>query len=408
MIRKILHTSDWHLGRRLKERERTKEFAAFFDWLEKVIITENIDLLLVAGDIFDGTTPSIAAQEMYYSFLSRLNNTNCRHIVIISGNHDSPAFLDAPSELLKLCKIHVIGQVRENLADEVITLTDSDGSPEAIICAVPFLRNKDVMRADVNDNFSEIEQAAKAGIAEHYSKVFQHAKELQGDSNIPVIAMGHLFVQGGQTHFDDGVRSLYVGTAIQIAHDIFPEWLAYTALGHLHSPQKAGRENIRYSGSPIPMGFGESGQKKSAYILELDGKNLTAINEINIPSSQRLELVKGNFEQIMRRLSELAKQNESIWAEVIYTGNEPISNLSNELNDYVKNFPLLEILSVQDKHTDIYSPEPATTPTLDKISPDEIFSQLMERKKVSEEDIKIYRTMYHEILHNIDMGELLK
>ena len=130
---KILHTSDWHIGRRLKNRDRLEEFKKFFDWLEELIINENIDVLLVSGDIFDSTTPSAQAQDIYYSFISKIVKSNCKHTIIISGNHDSPALIDAPSELLKLLKIHVIGNASENPSDEVIKLYDKNGNLEISI-----------------------------------------------------------------------------------------------------------------------------------------------------------------------------------------------------------------------------------------------------------------------------------
>ena len=332
MIRRILHTSDWHIGRRLKEHDRTEEFAAFFDWLEKLITSEKIDTLLVAGDIFDNTTPSVQAQDMYYSFLSRLVESPCRHVVITSGNHDSPAFLDAPADLLKHCRIHVIGQARENAADEVITLYDSDGRPEVIVCAVPYLRDRDVRTLTPDDNPEDSDAILKAGIREHYAKVFAHARELQGDSDVPIIAMGHMFIHGGVISQDDGVRSLYVGTAIDVESSIFPEDIAYTALGHLHSPQKAGREYARYSGSPIPMGFGEAGTRKSVCIVEVYGKNLAGVREVDIPVFQRLERVSGNMEEIFSALNTLARLNVSVWADVTYTGEEAAPDLQESFS----------------------------------------------------------------------------
>ena len=240
MIRRILHTSDWHIGRRLKEHDRTEEFAAFFDWLEKLITSEKIDTLLVAGDIFDNTTPSVQAQELYYSFLSRLVESPCRHVVIISGNHDSPAFLDAPAEILKHCDIHVIGQACADPAHEVITLCDSDGQPEVIVCAVPYLRDRDVRTARSDEDFAEIDRALTAGITKHYAQVFEAAHGKQGDSDVPIIAMGHLFIRGGIVRQDEGVRSLYVGTVIDIDSNIFPDDLAYIALGHTTLSRKPG------------------------------------------------------------------------------------------------------------------------------------------------------------------------
>ena len=98
---KILHTSDWHLGRSLYDKKRYEEFYGFLEWLIEFIREEKIDALLVAGDVFDTTTPNNQVQEMYYRFLSEVSRTGCRHVVIIGGNHDSPSFLNAPRQVLK-------------------------------------------------------------------------------------------------------------------------------------------------------------------------------------------------------------------------------------------------------------------------------------------------------------------
>ena len=408
MIRKVLHTSDWHIGRKLKEHDRTEEFRKFFDELLRIIHDENIDALLVAGDIFDNTNPTVQSQDMYYSLLSRLIDSPCRHIIIIAGNHDSAAFIDAPADLLKHCRIHVVGQARHNPEDEVLTLRDSHGTPELIVCAVPFLKNRDVMRANINDSFSNIELAIKSGITEHYSKVFAHARELQGESDVPVIAMGHLFLQGGRTSQGDGVRSLYVGTAIEVSAGIFPEWLTYTALGHLHSPQIAGRENIRYSGSPIQMGFGEAGQNKAVFILDLDGKNLVRIREVNLPEYQRLERISGDIPEIFSQLDKLGENSDSVWLDITYTGTEATANLQKELNDYARAFPDIEILSVNNdkRNGETESTGEFDGDSLDDISPEKIFDLMMNIKNIPEEQREVFRTMYREILQKIETGEI--
>ncbi|MDD3195862.1 MAG: exonuclease subunit SbcD, partial [Paludibacter sp.] len=105
---RILHTSDWHLGRMLYGQRRTDEFEAFLHWLTGFIKEQSIDVLLVAGDVFDTTTPGNRVQEMYSQFLSRVKTTNCRHVVVIAGNHDSPTLLNAPANLLKSLNIHVV------------------------------------------------------------------------------------------------------------------------------------------------------------------------------------------------------------------------------------------------------------------------------------------------------------
>ena len=338
---------------------------------------------------------------MYYSFLSRLVKSPCRNVVIISGNHDSPAFLDAPAELLEHCRIHVVGHARENPADEVITLRDSDGKPEVIVCAVPYLRDRDVRTLTPDDNPEDSDSILKAGIREHYTKVFAHARELQGDSDVPIIAMGHMFIHGGTTVADDGVRSLYVGTAIDVESSIFPEDIAYTALGHLHSPQKAGREYVRYSGSPIPMGFGEAGTRKSVCIVEVYGKNLAGVREVDIPVFQRLERVSGNMEEIFSALNELAKLNVSVWADVTYTGEEAAPDLQEKLQGFMKAFPLVEILSVRDESKRQAIDTTLPIGDIDNVKPMKMLDLCFEANNVSEEQRDIFIPMYQEILRDL-------
>ena len=127
---KILHTSDWHLGRSLYGRKRYEEFAAFLEWLARLLAEEEIDVLLVAGDVFDNTAPSNRSQEMYYRFLCRVADSSCRHVVITAGNHDSPSFLDAPRELLRHLHIHIIGSISADIDSEVILLQDPLGQAE--------------------------------------------------------------------------------------------------------------------------------------------------------------------------------------------------------------------------------------------------------------------------------------
>lgn len=394
---RILHTSDWHIGRRLKDHDRTDEFMKFFAWLENIIASEDIDVLLVSGDIFDNTTPSVIAQNIYYSFLSRLAKSSCRHTIIISGNHDSPTFLDAPAELLKLSRIHVIGQASPNPGDEVLTLRDDSGYPELIVCAVPYLRDRDVRTVTVDPG--EAGQALAAGIREHYARVFAHARALS--CNVPVIAMGHMFLKGGRTKSDEGVRSLYVGTAPEIGADIFPEDLCYVALGHLHSPQIIGRDNVRYSGSPIAMTFGEAEQEKSVYILELEGNGIKSIHNIKVPCYQILKRISGNIEELENTIKTLGLEHKSIWLEVTHNGNEMIGDLQERLDRAVKPFPELEILSVYDEVREKTINTISVHESLENVTPTEMLELCFDVNNTPEEQRNIFRPMYQEVLREI-------
>lgn len=273
----LLHTSDWHLGRRLYGKPRYDEFKQFLDWQLQTLREQKVDVLLIAGDIFDTTAPSNQAQNLYYDFLSQVCHTDCRHVIIVAGNHDSASFLEAPKQLLKAFNIHIIGSMTDTPTDEVITLSDKSEQPELIVMAVPYLRDRDVRTVGHGERLDDKERKLTQGIKAHYAQIADIAIAQQAQlhakykRSIPIVATGHLFTVGGQTMEGDGVRDLYVGSLGSIGAEIFHPQIDYVALGHLHIPQAVGGQpHIRYAGSPIAMGFGESRQQKQVHLLRFD------------------------------------------------------------------------------------------------------------------------------------------
>ena len=398
-LMRILHTSDWHLGRKLKEHDRSEEFRKFFEWLENVTCHENPDALIVSGDVFNNFNPLVEAQEMYYTFLGKIAGKSCRNIIIISGNHDSAPFIDAPAEIMRRCNIHVIGCACEN---EIITLNDSQRKPEMIVCAVPFLHDGDVRTVRAEDTFAEIEREIKAGIMRHYAGIFERAREIRGESEIPIIATGHLFLEAGKTQIGEGKHATYLGTAIKVGTDIFPEDIAYVALGHLHSPQKVGRGNIRYSGSPIAMTFGECETQKSVSIVDFDGRNFAGVKEIPVPVWQKMARVAGDMAEIERRLRELGGLKESVWAEVAYTGRESPGNLQDRIDEIVKGCQNVEVLSVVDDGQYMEHNKEFVGRKLEDISLEKMFDHLMNTRNVSAEKRELFKKMYFEIIGSVN------
>jgi len=384
---KILHTSDWHLGRTLYGRKRYEEFEQFLEWLTGCIADQGIATLLVAGDIFDNSTPSNRALELYYGFLCRAAGAGCRHVVLTAGNHDSPSLLNAPAELLRHLNVHVIGAMTEGIEDEVLTLRDAAGEPELIVCAVPYLRDRDIRRAEAGETFEDKGRKLVEGISDHYRRVAEAAVgrcERLGGS-IPIVAMGHLFTTGGRTIEEDGVRELYVGTLGHVGADIFPDCFDYLALGHLHVAQRVnGAELKRYSGSPLPMGFGEAGQSKGVVRVEFaDGGVVTG--EIRVPVFQGLATVRGDWARITRLISGLKEGKRAAWIEVIYEGDEIHGNLQERLLEQVEG-TLLEILRVRDmrltgRTLNAMTPEE----TLDDLTVDDVFSRCLSAHQVPSE-----------------------
>ena len=400
---KILHTSDWHLGRSLYGRKRYDEFSAFLDWLADLIISEQVDVLLVAGDIFDTSTPSNRAQELYYRFLCRVSTSCCRHIVVIAGNHDSPSFLNAPKELLLALNVYVVGSITENSEDEVITLLDSTNIPEAIICAVPYLRDRDIRSVEAGESIDDKNNKLIDGIKNHYAEVCQIAEQQQNKAeDIPIIAMGHLFAAGGKTMDGDGVRELYVGSLAHVGNDVFPSCIDYLALGHLHVPQKVGgSEHIRYSGSPIPMGYGEAKQEKKVILVEF--KNRTPqIKECTVPCFQALERITGTMDEITERIALLKSEDSRAWLEIEYTGKEIVGELLNQSCYEAIAETNMEIRRIKNKRTvERLISQLGEDETLDDLDMNDVFIRCLDSYEVLSDERPELIQSYKEIITSL-------
>jgi len=400
---KIIHTSDWHLGRSLYGRKRYYEFAAFLDWLADFIEQQNIDALLVAGDIFDTSTPSNRAQELYYQFLCKVANSCCRHIIAIAGNHDSPSFLNAPKEILRVLHVFVVGSISDNLEDEVIVLKDRDNKPEAIVCAVPYLRDKDIRTVETGETIEDKKVKLIEGLRNHYTDVCNIAEQKQKElGDVPIIAMGHLFTTGGKTVEGDGVRDLYVGSLVHIGEDAFPACIDYLALGHLHIPQKVSEsEHIRYSGSPIPMGYGEANQQKKVVVVEVNSKTPT-IQELSVPCFQPLERITGSLEDIQNRIDKLKYDGSNSWLEIEYTGSEIIGDLWDLLGESL-NGTSMEILCIKNKRIiDRVIRSMHEGETLDDLDIHDVFERCLDTYEVPIEDRPEMTQSYNEIIKSLN------
>ena len=405
---RVLHTSDWHIGRTLYGRKRYAEFEAFLSWLAETTRENVIDALLVAGDVFDSSAPSHRSQELYYRFLCQVADSPCRHVVVIAGNHDSPSFLNAPRELLRTLNIYVIGHATASPADEVLTLCNKQGVPELIVCAVPYLRDRDVRTAEAGERPEDKEQKLLEGIRAHYAAVAALAEQKRTElgENIPIVAMGHLFTAGGQTVDGDGVRDLYVGSLAHVTAGIFPPCFNYLALGHLHVPQAAsGSETMRYSGSPLPMGFGEATQSKSVCQVSFNGTT-PAVRLLDVPVFQQLERIKGSWDNILSRIRELKAAGSQSWLEVLYEGNEVIGDLRERLEAEVSGSGM-ELLRIKNNRIiDRVLSQSHEEETLDDLDVHDVFERCLAAHDVPAEQRVALRRTYAEAvlsLHDDDM-----
>lgn len=403
---KILHTSDWHLGRTLYGRSRQREFELFLDWLAELVESRGIEALIVSGDIFDTTTPSNASQRLYYRFLHRIalsSDSPCRHIVIVGGNHDSPSFLDAPKELLRSFDVHVLGAVNGEPEEEVLVLRDADGEPEAVVCAVPYLRDRDIRTVEAGESMEDKNRKLIEGVARHYAEVARIAEERRQSigRDIPVIATGHLFTAGGVKLEDDGVREIYVGSLARIGASAFPASLDYVALGHLHVPQRVGgEERLRYSGSPIPMGFGEARQRKLVLEVAFEGR-VPTISEVEVPCFQPLEKLAGSLDEVTAAIAALRSAGSSAWLEIDYIGDQPASVVQEALEAAVEG-SLLEIRRIRNNRPLRQAMgQLDADETLEQLDPEAVFERCLDVRKIDETLRPVLLESYREVLRSI-------
>jgi len=318
---RVLHTADWHLGQHfLTGQERLTEQQLFLDWLLAAVQTHGVDALVIAGDVFDTTSPSHAAQELYYTFLVKMQATGCRDIVVVGGNHDSPSLLNASRQLLRQLRIHVVGGVPAELGEQIISL------PGLAVAAVPFLRDRDIRLALAGETPDERQLRIRESIAGHYAALADHdALRRLREQDLPVLATGHLYAAGGEAR-EGAERDVHIGGLGLVGAEHFPAAFDYVALGHLHRPQLVGgRAHIRYSGSPVPLSFTEADDKQQVLLLDFAGAGTPpVITPLPVPVSRRLQRFHGSLEEVEREI--IAYDNSPFplvaWADVLVQSDE--------------------------------------------------------------------------------------
>lgn len=309
IIMRILHTSDWHLGQFFFNKSRFSEHQKFIIWLLDQIQELRIDALIIAGDVFDTGSPPSYARELYNSLVIAMKQANCQ-LVILAGNHDSVSTLNESKNILAQLNTQVISSVSSDVEKQVIELYTREGELGALLCAIPYIRPRDVVKSRADKTGSEKQQALGEGIANHYQNVFSHAVEKRKALNksLPIIATGHLTAMG--VTCSESVRDIYVGNLEGFPASAFPQ-ADYIALGHIHRPQVVAKnEYIRYSGSPIALSFDELTHQKQVLLIEFNDDQKPIINAIEIPRFQPMQLIKGDLESIERQLQEIEQDND--------------------------------------------------------------------------------------------------
>lgn len=387
---RILHSSDWHLGQHFIGKTRQAEHQALIAWLLEQVQEHQVDAMLIAGDIFDTGTPPSYARELYSQLVVGLHEAGVA-LLLLGGNHDSVATLGESRDLLARLGATVVPAA--DVADEQVrVLPRRDGTPGCVVCAIPFIRPRDVIRSQAGDSAEDKQASLQAAIQVHYHAVFA-AAEARRDAlaaelgrALPLIATGHLTTVGASA--SESVREIYVGALEAFPTSAFPP-ADYIALGHIHRPQRVGGlEHIRYCGSPIPLSFDEAGQQKEVLLVDLDADGLQAVTPLPVPRFQALASLTGSLDELQGAIAAAAADASPanpLWLEVVVRTDDYLTDLPARIESMTDGLPV-EVLRIRRARGNAAaSLLSEARETLDELTPDDVFARRLALEELSDE-----------------------
>lgn len=404
---RILHTSDWHLGQHFMGKTRQAEHASFCAWLVEQVREQAVDAVIIAGDIFDTGSPPSYARAQYSDFIVQLRATGAR-LVVLGGNHDSVAMLGESRSLLACLDAQVIPAVSERLEEQLLVLRRRDGSPGAILCGIPFIRPRDVLKSEAGQSAGDKQQSLQNAIHEHYQQLFALAEarcaELGG--RLPIVASGHLTTVGASA--SESVREIYVGALEAFPTSAFPP-AAYIALGHIHRPQKVGGlEHIRYSGSPIPLAFDEARQQKEVLLVDLDESGLRAVTPLPVPCFQPLASLRGSLAELGIAIAEAARQGSAerpLWLDVTVASDDYLSDLSTPLGKLCEGLPVELLRLRRARGAAVATLSGGARETLDELTPLDVFDRRLSSETLEPPLQQRLRELHRQVLDELREGD---
>jgi len=408
---RIFHTADWHLGHNLHGFARDFEHGRFLDWLLDTLEERRADALLISGDLFDSANPSASAQAMFYRFVVQVGQRlPGLQMLLIAGNHDSAARLEAPSPILEALKVHVVGKPKRRADGELdaehllVPLADRAGRVAAWCAAVPFLRPSD-LRGEPQDD----EDPLIAGVTRLYDEVLE-AVEKRRASNQALIAMGHCYMTGARLS-ELSERKVLGGNQHALPASLFPARVAYVALGHLHLAQEVGgNEHIRYSGSPIPLALDERSYPHQLVQLDLDGPELVARESVRIPRFVDIlrfpETGAGELDAVEARLAEhpfdpVLPPERHPYLEVAVRLERPNPGLRRRIEAVLEGKPARLLKLTSEYPGAVAGLQPAVpAQRLDELQPDGVFRERY-RQQFQGEPPEPLMTAFHALTEDV-------
>lgn len=415
---RLIHTSDWHLGHTLHELSRAAEHAAFLGWLLDQVDEHAADALLVAGDVFETATPSARAMRAWYDFLVQARTRfPDLDVVVIGGNHDSAARLEAADPLLRSLDLHVVGGLPRrddgqlDLDRLVLPLRDAGGQVAAWCAAVPFLRPSD-LPVGVEATAEDGDDSLVAGVRAVYSQVLDHARSLRQPDQA-LVAMGHCYMVGGALS-ELSERRVLGGNQHALPAGIFPDDCAYVALGHLHRAQRVGgRDGIRYAGSPIPLAVDEATYPHQVRLVQLDTGRLVSQQALPVPRSVDVLRLPADgpapWDQVQQALARLPRADGSPdrwpYLEVRVRLDQPMPTLRADVQQALEGRAVrLVKLSVVRSGHGLALASTAAKRDLGDLSHDDVFRQKWRRDHDGEPGPDVV-ACFHELVDQIGQDQ---
>ncbi len=326
---RILHTADWHVGKKLGRLDRQQEAEAVLDELVAIADASDVDVVLVAGDLFDRAGPPLDTMKLVLETLVRL--ANGRQVVVVPGNHDSPPLFEVLAPLVRTFGIELVARPLEPDAGGVVTVPSSDGEQVARVACMPFIHETQVI-----DFLAAPEEGYKSyadrirSIARYYADwMLSHPVADSVD-----LLMGHFMVHGATPSGSE--RELHIGEAYMASADAIPSTIKYGALGHIHLPQEAPGSTVpaRFSGSIMQLDFGEAAQGKSVCIVDVEpGMKPAQVECVPITSGRTLLKVSDTLEGLRARSAEFG----DAWLHVSVKTDGPEPGLADEVRAFLPN-----------------------------------------------------------------------
>lgn len=413
---RLLHTSDWHFGQHLMGKSRQAEHAALIAWLLAQVAAESIDAVIVAGDIFDTGTPPSYARELYHRLALGLADAGVG-LLLLGGNHDSPAVLGESRELLARLGVISLPALAEDAPPEqaVQVLHRRDGQPGCVVCALPYLRPRDLLSSQAGESAADKQQALQQAIAERYATVYAAARQKAGQlaaelgSALPLVATGHLTTVGASR--SESVREIYVGSLEAFPTAAFPP-VDYIALGHIHRPQRVGGlEHIRYSGSPLPLSFDEAGQQKEMLCVDLDASGLQTVRPLPVPRFQPLQALRCSLAELPKALATAVGQADAagrlelpgpppLWLEIAISGESGLADLPARVQAACAEWPV-EVLRIRRLRETVAGIENPARETLEELTPDEVLKRRLAQETLAPEQLAELQARHRRVLDEL-------